>query len=133
MPRWRKEAFDRLPECRTLLQQEESLTVFFHEISETLYRAHLQGQHDLIRRIYGFAQWCLDAPRGKHAADDLLTIAVVSFYEHLPTHREVRMQIGRFLSRAAIEQMRDVFLHHGSEAKYGEMIASCNEVARTKG
>ncbi|MCM2273680.1 MAG: hypothetical protein NDI75_02615 [Candidatus Didemnitutus sp.] len=131
MSRWRKEAFDRLPECRKQLQQEKSPNLFFHELGEVLYQAHLQQDEDLIRRIYQYAQWCLEAPRGKDASDDLLTMVTVSFFEHLPTHREVRKEIGRFLPKSVIEGMREVFLYHGTEEKYQEMLAS-SQVARTK-
>ena len=32
---------------------------------------------DLIRRIYGFASWCLEQPRCKRAEDDLFTCTEV--------------------------------------------------------
>ena len=131
MSRWRKEAFDRLPECRKQLQAEKDTTMFFHELGEVLYRAHLSKDEDLIRRIYGYAKWCLEAPRGKDASDDLLTSVTCSFFEHLPTHKEVRAEIGRWLPRSMIEGMREVFLYHGSDEKYREMLASC-EVPKSK-
>jgi hypothetical protein len=131
MSRWRKEAFDRLPECRKQLQEEKSPYGFFQELSEALYQAHLRQDEELLRRIYRYAQWCLQAPRGKDASDDLATIVTVSFFEHLPTHREVRKAVGRFLPKAFIEGMRDVFLYHGTEEKYQEILASC-EVIRPK-
>jgi hypothetical protein len=125
MSLWRKEAFDRLPECRSQLQQEKSPYLFFHELGVVLYQAHLRNDKDLIRRIYGYAQWCLEAPRGLGAADDLLTIVTVSFFEHLPTHREIRKEVGRWLPKSVIEEMHEVFLHHGTEEQYQEMLASC--------
>lgn len=126
MSRWRKEAFDRLPECRKQLQAEKDTTMFFHQLGEALYRAHLSKNEDLIRRIYEYAIWCLAAPEGKDASDDLPTSITCSFFEHLPTHREVRAEIGRWLPRQMIEGMREVFLYHGTEEKYCEMIASCD-------
>ena len=124
MSRWRKEAFDRLPECRKQLQAEKTAYGFFHVLNDVLFRAHLAEDEDLIRRIYEYAKWCLGAPRGKDASDDLLTIVTVSFFEHLPTHREVRQEVGRWLPRSMIEGMREVFLYLGTEEKYREMLAS---------
>ena len=126
MSRWRKEAFDRLPECRKQLQAEKGTTMFFHHLGEVLYRAHLSKDEDLIRRIYDYAMWCLAAPEGKDARDDLPTSITCSFFEHLPTHKEVRVEIGRWLSRSALEGMREVFLYHGTDEQFREMIASCD-------
>ncbi len=60
-----------------------------------------------------------------------MTIVTVSFFEHLPTHKEVRQEIGRWLPRSMIEGNREVFLYHGTEEQYREMVASC-EVTKFK-
>jgi hypothetical protein len=128
MSHWRKEAFGRLPECRRQLQQEKSPNLFWHELGEALYQAHLRRDEDFIRRVYQYAQWCLGAAPGDGAKDDLPTVVTVSFFEHLPTHREVRKEIGRFLPRSLLEEMHEVFLYHGTEPMYQEMLASCPDL-----
>ena len=125
MARWRKEAFERFPEFRGLLQEEKSAYLFHGEMAERLYRAYLDREEDLIRRIYDYAKWCQDAPRGQDASDDLLTIITVSFFEHLPRHGEVRRDIGRWLAKKDVEGMKPVFLYHGTEEQFDEMLASC--------
>jgi hypothetical protein len=125
MARWRKEAFERFPEFRGFLQSEKSAYLFLGEMAEWLYQAYLQKDEDLISRIYGYAKWCQDAPRGTDASDDLLTIVTVSFFEHLPRHAEVRRDIGRWLSKKDVEGMKSVFLYHGTEEQFQEMITSC--------
>jgi hypothetical protein len=125
MSRWRKEAFDRLPECRKELQAEKDPYGFFGALGDVLWRAHIAKDEDLIGRIYGFAQWCLDAPRGKDAADDLLSIVTVAFFEGVPKHKEVRQEIGRWFPRDFIKGMHEVFCYIESEEKYLEMLASC--------
>src|SRR5215217_5955871 len=103
MTRWRKEAFDRLPELRRKLQEEKSAYGFFHEVVNALESAHLRREDDMIRRIYAYANWCLQAPRGKDSSDDMLTIMAVSFFESLPLHPVIRKNIGHWLPKATIE------------------------------
>jgi hypothetical protein len=125
MSLWRKAAFERLPEFRPVLQKEKSAYLFLGEMVERLYQAYIQKDEDLIRRIYDYARWCQDAPRGKTASDDLLTIITVSFFEHLPRHAEVRRDIGRWLSKKDVEGMKAIFLYHGTEEQFQEMLSSC--------
>lgn len=125
MSRWRKEAFDRLPEFRGRLQEEKIASLFLGEMADQLHNAYLQKNEDLIRRIYDYAKWCLAAPGGKDASDDLPTIVTVSFFEHLPRHEEVRRDIGRWFPQKEIEKMEAVFLYHGTEEQFLEMLASC--------
>lgn len=104
MSRWRKEAFERLPELRGLLQEEKSAYLFLSMMVDRLNQAYLRKEEDLIRRIHEYARWCLDAPRGKDASDDLLTIVVVSFYEDIPRYGEIRRDIGRWFSKKKLKE-----------------------------
>jgi hypothetical protein len=125
MSLWRKTAFERLPELRKLLQKEKTAHSFFGGLVDQLSKAYLQKNEDLIRGIYDYAKWCLAAPRGKSASDDLLTIVMVSFFEHLPQHEAIRRDIGRWFPKKEIEGMKDFFLYHGTEEQFQEMLASC--------
>ena len=126
MSRWRKEAFDRLPEFRGFLQEEKSASLFLGEMADQLHKAYLQKNEDLIRRIYDYAKWCLAAPQGMDASNDLPTIVTVAFFEHLPRHEEIRRDIGRWFPKKEIEGMKQIFLYHGTEAQFQEMLASCS-------
>jgi hypothetical protein len=53
----------------------------------------------LVDRLVSFARWCEEQPRGKDAADDLLTILTVSFYEALFDLETTRALVPRFISR----------------------------------
>src|SRR3954463_434351 len=110
MPVWRKEAFERFPEFRTLLQEEKSAYGFLGALVLKLVEAHESADDGRIRRIYNYAKWCLEAPRGREASDDLPTIVTVSFYEHLPRQNIVRKDVGRWLQKEMIEGMKEVFL-----------------------
>jgi len=124
--RWRKEAFERLPEFRNFLQKEKSPHNFVGDLILRLEDADKEGNRDLIQRIYGFVFWCMEATRGKHASTDLPTIVSVSFLEHLPNHERIRRDVGNWFCRAAIVGMKEIYLYHGSEEEYQEMIDSCD-------
>ena len=126
MARWRKEAFDRLPELRKLLQVEKSPYLFLGEMVGILHQAYLRADEDLIRRIYEYAKWCMNAPRGVDASDDMLTIVAVSFFEDLPQFAEVRRDVGRWFPKEEIQIMKSIFTYHGTEEQYQEMLESCN-------
>ena len=119
---WRREAFDRLPEFRRLLQEEKSPYNFLGELVTKLDFAYERQDDDLVKRIYGFIFWCMEAPRGKTASDDLLTAVACSFLEHLPQHDHIRHDIGRWFSRSDILGMSEIFHYHGTEDQYQEML-----------
>src|SRR4051812_10211159 len=123
MSLWRKEAFERFAEFRGLLQQEKSAYNFLGELVNKLVEAYASSDDGRIRRIYNYAKWCLAAPPGRDASDDLPTIVTVSFYEHLPHHTIVRKDVGRWLPKEMIEGMKEVFLYHGTPEQYEEMLA----------
>jgi hypothetical protein len=131
MIRWRQEAFEKLPEFRTLLQKEKSAYGFLGMLVGELDQAHLQNDKELIERIYNYAKWCANAPRGKDSSDDLPTIATVSFYEDLPKYSEIRKAMGYWFSRKEIEFMKDTLMYHGTEEHFQEIVSSC-EVAKFK-
>lgn len=54
---------------------------------------------ELINRLVSFTKWCEEQPRGIDAADDLLTILTVSFYEKLFDSDRTRPLLPRFISR----------------------------------
>src|SRR5438552_15545583 len=76
---WRRKALELFPELRSEFQRPESsiYTVFF-ELLPMVRQAHDGNDVDLLRRIYGFAEWCLE-----QTAKDLWNAAGVAFYEHL--------------------------------------------------
>jgi len=60
--------------------------------------AHRAEQDDLLRRIYGFADWC----RG-HRAEDPRTAVGAAFYEHLFDDWSIREDVASWLSTAVVQ------------------------------
>jgi hypothetical protein len=79
MSAWRRKALEALPELRSELEQPGlSLYEAFFEIVPLCHKAHIEGNMDLLTRIYRFAAWCSRQP------DPALWNPVgVAFYEHL--------------------------------------------------
>lgn len=119
---WRREAFERLPELRGLLQEEKSPYNFLGDLVAKLDAAYELQDDDMVKRIYGFVFWCLHTPRGRSASDDLATAVACAFLEHLPQHDRIRHDIGRWFSRSDILGMSEIFHHHGTEDQYQEML-----------
>lgn len=97
---------------------------FLSELVTKLNEAYEINNDNLVKRIYGFVFWCLNAPRGKTASDDLLTAVACSFLEHLPQHEKIRKDIGRWFSHSDILGMSEIFHYHGTEDQYQQMLRS---------
>jgi hypothetical protein len=124
MARWRKEAFEYLPELRKELQEEkETPYLFFHEVQRHLQGAIAEGNDDLVSRVYAFLLWCIeDAPRGNDASDDIATIAVTAFFEDVPNNKTIRQDIGKRVPKRTLVGLKEAFLYHGNEEVYQEIL-----------
>src|SRR5665213_2661352 len=54
---------------------------------------------EVIERVKQFIDWCESQPRGRTAADDLLTILAVSFYEPLFATEQMRRILPRLITQ----------------------------------
>jgi hypothetical protein len=83
MSAWRQQAFERLPEFRTQLQEAKNPYAYWIELHLRFKDACRNGNLDLFARILDYAEWCMNQPRGKTAEDDLPTCVHVCFVEHV--------------------------------------------------
>jgi hypothetical protein len=60
--------------------------------------------NELVKRVQAFTRWCEDQPRGETAADDILTILVLGFYEQLFATEHTRALLPRIVSKEEFEQ-----------------------------
>jgi hypothetical protein len=84
MSAWRREAFERLPAFRTLLQKSNTPYALWIELSSEFRQAYQVGDLERFEHILSYANWCLAQPEGRTAADDFGTCLQVCFFEHLP-------------------------------------------------
>jgi hypothetical protein len=79
MAAWRRRALELFPQLRRDLQSRDySVYSLFFELKPMLRTAHDSGDNELLRCIYGFAEWC-----SQQTAKELWNAAGVAFYEHL--------------------------------------------------
>ena len=74
-----------------------------------------------IRRIYLYSDWCAEQPRGRTAADDLLTCVAVCFYEHIPLNPGARADMPRWWRPEDLADEPSIFRYHLSDDQFNEL------------
>lgn len=125
MESWRAKAIEILPEMEEDTNPSDNPMALWIEIRMEFDHAYKEPRNeDLIRRIYGYAGWCLEqGERTDHAETDLPTCVVVCFYEHIPTREASRQDMPRWFSRADIVLMKEIFSYHLNLDEYGRLLA----------
>jgi hypothetical protein len=76
---WRRRALELFPELRCdLTGRDYTVYSLFFDLKPMLREAFEAGDEGLVRRIFGFAEWC-----AAQTAQELWSAAGVAFYEHL--------------------------------------------------
>lgn len=76
---WRRKALKLFPELRLELHRKEYNTYqLYFDLLPALRDAHKANDLDSLKKIYGFAEWCI-----LQNEKDLWNPAGVAFYEHL--------------------------------------------------
>lgn len=104
---WRSQALETLPELSEEIKIAGSPMYLWIEICLKFQRAYEAPQDDdLIRRIHGFAGWCLQQARDTRAEHDLFTCVIVGFYEDIPIIKVARADVPRWfpLKSAAVQR-----------------------------
>lgn len=112
MSAWRRQALERLPECRHIAENAANPMALWIELSWACQNVYRNGNDDLIRRFFDFARECWNSPNA-----ELRTAVAVAFYEHLPSHAEIRQDLPRRVSRAEFTELRETFRYHLSPAE----------------
>lgn len=84
MEAWRRRALDAFPELRQRLTDPDDddmdvIRGLTRELGVMLEGAHRDGNEDLLRRIYSYAEWCWNGGDGY----DVGVAVTYGFYEHL--------------------------------------------------
>lgn len=121
MSLWRKEASGRLPELQKIIASKEVTSPMSLWIELRLSFQKLCGQKpaplELLRRIWGYATWCLDQGSG-----DVGTAAALAFCEHLIDTDESRQLLPLIMSRQDFEGCRELILYHHTKDEYESVL-----------
>ena len=117
---WRRMAIEKLPHLRKPIEESESLGMLWIDLWDHFRRAHRAVPTDdaLIDAVYGFARWCRDESHN----GDVQTTVMTHFYEELPTDKDVREHIHRFMAKDAFLGTREVFKYHLSVDEDAEFM-----------
>jgi hypothetical protein len=103
----RTEIENRFPEVREAIDEEDGNYTLMNRVVEWLRRVPPAAlTADLIDRIRGFKEWCEDQPRTQSAKDDMWTIFIVGFWEHLFESDSTRVLIPHLMSREEVVENR---------------------------
>lgn len=112
-PPWREAALEILPEFRSALQGPDidNPYTFWFEVREAFESAYDESppNESLIQRIYSYCDWCINAPRGQSAEDDLFTCVAVCFLEHIPEHPLSRADMPRWFTFEELVGSESIF------------------------
>lgn len=126
MSAWRREALQRLPECREVIESAENPMAVWIELLGECEVACRKQQDDLVRRCFDFAAWCWRSPSA-----DVRTAVACAFYEHLPTSPVLRRDMPRRFDRTAFCKLLGVFCYHLSPDEAAALVLEF-EVAQQK-
>jgi hypothetical protein len=122
MPPWRETAYELLPELGEKITDPEIDTPYllWFELCRAFDKAYDTSPRNdsLISRIYQYADWCVTAPRGETATDDLLTCTCVCFYEHIPRHPAARDDMPRWIPYQDFVRSEQIFRYNLTEDEF---------------
>lgn len=99
MAAWRRRAMEAFPELRQELRDREfSVYMLFFELLPLAREAHATSDTVTLKKIYGFAEWCL-----RQKAEALWNAAGVAFYEHVFDERRLWKAVLPWLSPWVID------------------------------
>lgn len=95
------EMLQRFPEIQSRLSEgdEELPYMLMNYLADWLRDLGDGVTSAIVERVVSFSRWCESQPSGKDAGDDVLTILVVGFYEHLFDCPSTRRLLPRLISR----------------------------------
>ena len=99
MKEWQVVALQMLPELQSDIETAENPMSLWFEIVYAFDEAYEDPRNDdFIKRVYGYADWCLEQPQGETAEEHLPTCVAICFWEHIPTNNAARDDMPRWIS-----------------------------------
>jgi hypothetical protein len=122
---WKTEAFSRFPELREQFEFAECDTPYslWSELCDAFDAAYEPPRDEsMIKRVYDYADWCCQQPRGQTAEDDLLTCVAVSFYEHIPESPAALADMPRWFTLDDVRTMKETFSYMVGEDGFQKIL-----------
>jgi hypothetical protein len=110
-----------LPDLKHEIETAASVMSMWIDVHLALEDAYASrpANEDRISRIYRLALQTLQ----ESSDPDAVTAVVVAFFEHLPTHDEVRKDLHRWLSPEVFRELEQAFRYHLSADEFLQFSA----------
>ena len=133
LPDWRGKARELLPELDketfrgiedTIDGAENPMALWIRIFSCFRDAYHELRDESIIRRIYTYADWCLQQPRTPNIGWDgeLATPVTVCFYEDIPTIPAARADMLRWFTPQKMTQYEGLFRYSLTESQWKELL-----------
>jgi hypothetical protein len=127
MEYWLTKALECLPELEDQFTAPQSITgatSLWIEIWLKLVEAYdvTPVKEDLIRRIYGFAAWCLNQPSTTDIETDVGSAVAIGFIENIPLEKRVSEDLHRWMSMESLKGFEHLFRYHLSNEDYRRFV-----------
>jgi hypothetical protein len=127
MEAWRQRAHELFPDILAELKPDDSQYALWFELWSAFCNAYESNDRALIKKIYQFADWCMDLPRGETSKDDPFTCVCVCFYEELLTNPATLQDMPNWLTRDHVEGDREIFSYKVGTEGYKKILAIYDE------
>ena len=125
---WRRRALELFPALRPdLTRRDYTIYLLFFDLRPLLREAFDRSDDELVRRIFGFAEWC-----SVQTAQPLWNAAGVAFYEHLFDYPEYTARILPRLSARVVANHWELWVAMVGAAEWAR-IAPSLEARRAAG
>ena len=115
---WRRKALVLFPELKDELNTGDySIYQLYFDILPMEQEAHDHDDREKLRRIYGFAEWCLSQPD-----QELWNPAAVAFYEHLFDESRLWSKVIPWLSRDVIKMVQELWQERLGKDGYQKLL-----------
>jgi hypothetical protein len=136
MCNWREKADEFFPDLAEELSWTDSpMSLWVALYTEFVIAYEEPRDESLIRRVYEFAEWCMEQeqPGVKDASQHLLTCVAVCFWEPLPTNRLARADMPRWFTYEDIALNRRIFSYFLSDTEFEELLTLFPKQRRREG
>ena len=102
-----------------LTDQDYSIYMLFFDLLPLSREAHVSEDEKVLRKIYGFSEWCLNQSSG-----EVSNAAGVAFYEHLLDVPDLRSKVIPWLSPNVIAIVRPLWAERLEVAEFDQLERS---------
>ena len=96
---------------------------FWSKLRKAFEKAYPAPRNEsLIEHIYGFAGWCMTAPRNKDAAHDPSTAVAICFLEDIPEMEDARLDMPRWFTLGEILEKKSILSGNIGEVSFSELV-----------